>query len=64
MTPFPPHVYADRRRRAAEQAAAAGLDGVLLTPGPDLRYFLGYTPAADLERLTMLVLPADGDGAD
>ncbi|MFI2101904.1 M24 family metallopeptidase [Isoptericola sp. NPDC019693] len=61
MTPFSPAVHADRRRRAAAQAAAAGLAGVLVTPGPDLRYFLGYTPAAELERLTMLVLPVDGD---
>ncbi|MFE5335933.1 M24 family metallopeptidase [Isoptericola sp. NPDC056573] len=61
MTPFSPAVHADRRRRAAAQAAAAGLAGVLVTPGPDLRYFLGYTPAAELERLTLLVLPVDGD---
>jgi len=61
MTPFSPAVHADRRRRAAAQAAAAGLAGVLVTPGPDLRYFLGYTPAAELERLTMLVIPAEGD---
>jgi Xaa-Pro aminopeptidase len=63
MTPFDATVYADRRRRAAAQAAAAGLDGVLVAPGPDLRYFLGYTPAAETERLTMLALPADGEGA-
>ena len=61
MTPFDASVYSDRRARASAQAAAAGLAGLLLTPGPDLRYFLGYTPAADLERLTMLVLPAGGD---
>ena len=61
MTPFSPAVYADRRRRAAEQAAAAGLAGVLVTPGPDLRYFLGYTPSADTERLTLLAIPAHGD---
>ncbi|WP_166848961.1 aminopeptidase P family protein [Isoptericola sp. BMS4] len=63
MTPFDAAVYADRRRRAAAQAAAAGLDGILVTPGPDLRYFLGYTPAADTERLTMLAIPAAADGA-
>jgi len=62
MTPFAPAVYADRRRRAAAQAAAAGLAGVLVTPGPDLRYFLGYTPAADTERLTLLAIPASDDG--
>ncbi len=64
MTPFAPHVYAERRRRAAAQAAESGLDGVLVTPGPDLTYFLGYTPAAETERLTMLVIGADDpDGA-
>jgi Xaa-Pro aminopeptidase len=61
MTPFAPQVYTDRRRRAAEQAAATGLDGVLVAPGPDLRYFLGYTPTAETERLTMLVIPATGE---
>jgi len=61
MTPFAPHVYTDRRRRAAALAVEAGLDGVLVAPGPDLRYFLGYTPAAETERLTMLVIPAEGD---
>ena len=49
--------------RLAEVAAAtgaAGLDAVLLTPGPDLRYVTGYD-AHQLERLTCLVVPADGD---
>jgi Xaa-Pro aminopeptidase len=40
--------------------AAAGLDALLLTPGPDLRYVTGYN-AHQLERLTCLVVPADGD---
>ncbi|WP_425956603.1 M24 family metallopeptidase [Xylanimonas sp. McL0601] len=60
MTPFAPHVYADRRRRAAEQAARAGLDGILVTPGPDMTYFLGYTSDTAAERLTLLVVPAAG----
>src|ERR1700691_2630465 len=38
--------------------AAAGLDALLLTPGPDLRYVTGYN-AHQLERLTCLVVPAD-----
>ncbi|PZR52224.1 peptidase M24 family protein [Xylanimonas oleitrophica] len=57
MTPFAPHVYADRRRRAAAQAAHAGLDGLLVTPGPDMTYFLGHTPVTT-ERLTLMVVPA------
>jgi Xaa-Pro aminopeptidase len=40
--------------------AAAGLDALLLTPGPDLRYVIGYD-AHQLERLTCLVIPAAGD---
>src|SRR6201992_2483750 len=38
---------------------AAGLDALLLTPGPDLRYVTGYD-AKQLERLTCLVIPATG----
>ena len=61
MRPFTPQDFAVRRRRAAAQARAAGLAGILVAPGPDLAYFLGYTPTAVTERLTMLVLPAEGD---
>ena len=42
--------------RAAAEAAAAGLTGVLVTPGPDLRYFAGYAPIAITERITMLAI--------
>ena len=52
--------YADRLERARKAAGAAGLDALLVTPGPDLRYLTGY-PAVSLERLTCLVVPADGD---
>jgi Xaa-Pro aminopeptidase len=40
--------------------AAAGLDALLLTPGPDLRYVTGYD-AHESERLTCLVVPAGAD---
>jgi Xaa-Pro aminopeptidase len=50
----------DRLRRCQHAAAAAGLDAVLVSPGPDLRYLTGYD-AVPLERLTCLVLPASGD---
>lgn len=53
--------YTHRRARAAEQAKDAGLAGILVTPGPDLAYFTGYSPTAITERVTLLVLPADGD---
>jgi Xaa-Pro aminopeptidase len=37
---------------------AAGLDAILLTPGPDLRYVTGYEARA-FERLTCLAVPAE-----
>src|SRR5580700_944067 len=49
-----------RPREVAAATAAAGLDAVLLTPGPDLRYVTGYDAHA-LERLTCLAVPAEGD---
>ncbi|GHH71033.1 dipeptidase [Streptosporangium violaceochromogenes] len=49
-----------RLAAAREATAAAGLDALLLTPGPDLRYVTGYE-ALPLERLTCLVLPVEGD---
>ena len=53
--------FTPARLAAAQRAvAAAGLDAILLTPGADLRYLTGYA-AHQLERLTCLVLPADGD---
>jgi Xaa-Pro aminopeptidase len=51
---------ASRLADAAKAANAAGLDALLLTPGPDLRYVVGYDAHA-LERLTCLAVPADGD---
>ncbi|MEZ0095133.1 M24 family metallopeptidase [Streptacidiphilus sp. EB129] len=51
---------ADRIARAQKAAAEAGLDALLISPGPDLRYLTGYQ-ALPLERLTCLVAPANGD---
>jgi Xaa-Pro aminopeptidase len=51
---------ASRLAEAAKAASAAGLDALLLTPGPDLRYVVGYDAHA-LERLTCLAVPATGD---
>jgi len=59
---FGPDVYAARRERAAAHARAAGLAGLLVSPGPDLAYFTGYAPP-ETERLTLLAIPADGPGA-
>jgi len=56
-------LYPAGRLEAVRAAVrAAGLDAVLLTPGPDLRYVVGYD-AKQLERLTCLAVPADGDPA-
>ena len=51
--------YAARIARAQAGARARGLDALLVGVGPDLVYLAGY-PAMPLERLTMLVLPAEG----
>ncbi|WP_137724231.1 M24 family metallopeptidase [Prescottella subtropica] len=59
---FPTAVYADRLARAARFAQRVGLDGLLITPGPDLRYLIG-SRADSFERLTCLVVPADGNPA-
>lgn len=50
----------ERIARAARLAADEGWDALLITPGPDLRYLVGYD-AVPLERLTCLVVPAQGD---
>lgn len=57
---FDAEVYARRLRAAAGLAARAGLSGLVITPGYDLRYLLG-SRAETFERLTALVLPADGE---
>lgn len=46
---------------AAEAAADEGLDGLLVTPGPDLLWLTGYAPTAITERLTLLVLRTDAE---
>ncbi len=53
-------VSPDRLSQARKAVADAGLSALLVTPGPDLRWLTGYE-ALPLERLTCLVLPADGD---
>src|SRR3954469_24383407 len=53
-------LFTARLTRAQAATAEAGLDALLITPGPDLRYLTGYV-AKPLERLTCLVLPAHAD---
>lgn len=54
-----PDVLHARLERVRGLAADAGVDAVLVSPGPDLRYLVGYD-AVPLERLTLLVVPASG----
>ncbi|MBE8522529.1 aminopeptidase P family protein [Amycolatopsis sp. H6(2020)] len=51
-----------RLDRARTAAAAASTDALLIAPGSDLRYLLGQA-GGSFERLTTLVVPADGTPA-
>jgi Xaa-Pro aminopeptidase len=51
---------ATRVERVRARMAEVGIDALLLSLGADLPWLTGYE-AMPLERLTMLVLPADGD---
>ena len=53
-------MFRERADRARARMTELGIDAVLLSVGPDLPYLTGYE-AMPLERLTMLVLPAEGD---
>ncbi|WEK61503.1 MAG: Xaa-Pro peptidase family protein [Candidatus Microbacterium colombiense] len=56
--PFASAVYSARLDRAAALAAEAGLDAVIVGPGPDLQYLVGVE-GDTIERLTALVLGPD-----
>jgi Xaa-Pro aminopeptidase len=55
-----PSVYLDRLQRVRKGMADQGVDVLLLSLGHDLPYLTGYH-AMPLERLTMLVVPRDGE---
>lgn len=57
---FSSEVYAHRLSAAAARARAAGLAGLIITPGYDLRYLAG-SRAQTFERLTALVVSAGGE---
>ena len=57
-----PSVLSARLARAAETAAHADLDALLVSPGSDLRYLVG-AGGESFERLSCLVLPAAGHDA-
>lgn len=51
--------FVDRLARTERAMGAAGVDALLVGPGSDLRYLTGYVATA-LERMTLLVVRADG----
>ena len=55
-----PMTLYQRLRQTQQAARSAGVDALFVTPGPDLRYLVGYDAVA-LERLTCLVIPADAE---
>jgi Xaa-Pro aminopeptidase len=57
---FPKANYGDRIGRVRRVVADSGTDALLLSVGADMPYFTGYE-APQLERLTMLVVPAGGE---
>ncbi|MGH2429721.1 MAG: M24 family metallopeptidase [Candidatus Limnocylindria bacterium] len=59
---FSTEVHLERLERASASAADRAIDALLITPSRDYAYLLGYNPPA-LERLTCLVVRADGEPA-
>ena len=57
---FAVSVHRERMKRAAAEAGERGVDALLITPSPDYAYLLGYQAPA-LERLTCLIVPAEGE---
>jgi len=53
-------MFVSRLERARARMEADGVDVLMLSVGSDLPYFCGYE-AMPLERITMLVVPRDGD---
>ena len=55
-------MFAERINRVRTAMAESDVDAVLLSVGPDMPWLIGYQAMA-LERLTMLVVPKDGDAS-
>ncbi|MCX7621767.1 MAG: Xaa-Pro peptidase family protein [Acidimicrobiales bacterium] len=53
-------MHAERIRKVRDAMSEHGIDVLLLSVGADLPWLIGYE-AMPLERLTMLVVPVDGD---
>jgi Xaa-Pro aminopeptidase len=61
-TPFPREEYVARVARVQAEMARQGLDGLVLTAGPNLTYLSGYpSPVRAAARPFILVLPQAGD---
>ena len=56
------YVHTDRLERAQRELARQGADLLLVGPSPDLRYLTGYAGHLS-ERMSLLVLPREGDPA-
>lgn len=54
--PFTAEDYRRRMNHSIDQAIQSGLDGLIISPGPDLVWLTGYRPTAITERLTLLFL--------
>lgn len=52
-------VFGDRLDRVRSALTSSGVDAALVSVGPDMPWMIGYG-AMPLERLTMLVVPAEG----
>ncbi|QHN26418.1 M24 family metallopeptidase [Gordonia pseudamarae] len=59
MQRFSADVYRERLARAAARTGEAGMDGIVVSTGPDLRYLIG-SRADTFERLTALIIPQSG----
>lgn len=55
-------VHADRLARVRAEMSAKGVDALIVSVGRDLPYLVGYE-AMPLERLTLLVVPREGEAS-
>ena len=61
-THLDPRTYRERLDRARAEMRARGVDAMILSLGHDMPYLMGYL-AMPLERLTMLVIPQQGEAS-
>ena len=61
-THLDPRTYRERLDRARAEMKSRGVDAMILSLGHDMPYLMGYL-AMPLERLTMLVIPQQGEAS-